>query len=87
MPKEIMYGETISANLGPDGGEIRIQLGLKVGWTKGGNALDVQVVGRDPESGAELGIPGFAVTLDWMAANRAVGAFRDGRDQTFGKPE
>lgn len=87
MPKEIMYGETISAVLGDDDTETRVTLGLKIGWDKGRNVVSAAIVGRDPESGAELGIPGFVVDLDWAAVNRAKGVLGDARDQAFGKPE
>lgn len=91
MPKAAIYGniiETYPPNSGgADEDTSRVQLAAQVGWDKGGAVVTMGVVGRDPEAGSPVGVPGFHMDLDWTGVNRLISELRNARDQAFGKPE
>lgn len=93
MPRSAVYGQVIST-YDPSGladvetpTKLDVQLVAQVGWTKGAGVIQVGISGRDPESGAEIGLPGFYADLDWAGCNRLIAELRAARDQAFGKPE
>ena len=94
MPKEIInnawYGQSAESiqydDKGVETGRVPVAIddsGVKVGWQRGGNQLDVAII-HHRDGGTDEGTVDWHSQLDRAGVNRLIRALRKARDQAFG---
>lgn len=94
MPREHVYAETVTVHDGALDDESptptrrrEVRLRVTVDWTPDGRWVTLGVTGEDPATGDDVPLPGYHVSLDWVAANQLLRVVRVARDAASGTPE